>query len=135
MGQYHKLVNLDKKEVVEPAGLGFGAKQYEHTGVEGSLSDAIYLLVMSSPNSGGGDWLPTDISGRWAGDRVVVLGDYTRDKDLPDVENAGTLFAESAHWADITAEVRQAFTKALAINYVNKVYGHTKSWQREGPLF
>jgi hypothetical protein len=88
MGQYHKLVNLDKQEVVDPHGLGFGSKQHEHTGpFDGSLSDAIYLLVMSSPNRGGGDWASTGgVSGRWCGDRVVVVGDYTEEGDI---EGAG----------------------------------------------
>ena len=41
MGQYHVLVNYDKKEVVVPHGLGLGLKQYEHTGeYNGTLADA-----------------------------------------------------------------------------------------------
>ena len=31
MGQYHKLINLDKKEFVDPHKLGLGLKQVEHS--------------------------------------------------------------------------------------------------------
>jgi hypothetical protein len=112
MGQYHKLVNLDKKEIVHPYNLGLGAKQYEQTGDNGSISDAIYLLVMTSPARGGGDWESfADLSGRWVGDRVVILGDYTQDEDIPNYKNASKLYSEietSEEWADISDSVAVA---------------------------
>jgi hypothetical protein len=131
MGQYHKLINLDKHEVVEPYGLGLGAKQYEQTGTEASLGDAIYLLVMTSPASGGGDWPQTDVSGRWAGDRVVVLGDYTSAEALPEADKADKLYSESSTWEDITPKVREAFSEIFQARYNEKEYGTFKSWERE----
>lgn len=131
MGQYHKVLNLDKHEVVDPYGLGLGAKQYEQTGVEASLSDAIYLLVMTSPNRGGGDWPLTDVSGRWAGDRVIVLGDYTAKNDLPEKDNADKLYSESLTWEDITPQVRGALSGVFQVKYSEKDYGSFKSWERE----
>lgn len=132
MGQYHKLVNLDKKEFVNPYDLGFGAKQYEQTGVEASIPDAIYLLVMSSPNRGGGDWPLTDVSGRWCGDRVVVLGDYTEDSDIPNYPNASKIYREvsddDTEWTDITAQVRTAFEQVWNVKYERKVFGHSEMW-------
>ena len=117
MGQYHKLVNLDKKEIVHPYNLGLGAKQYEQTGENGSMSDALYLLVMTSPARGGGDWESFEnLSGRWVGDRVIVLGDYTEDKDIPNYANASKLYSESAtseDWKDISDEVAQALGKVF----------------------
>jgi hypothetical protein len=114
MGQYHKLVNLDRKEQVQPYNLGLGAKQYEQTGDNGSISDALYLLVMTSPARGGGDWESFDgLSGRWAGDRVVVLGDYTEDEDLPGYENASTLYSQSYDWLDLSDEVAIALGKVF----------------------
>jgi hypothetical protein len=130
MGQYHKLVNLDKQEVVEPFHLGLFSKQYEHTGVEGSLADAIYLLVMSSPNRGGGDWPLTDLSGRWCGDRVVVVGDYTKDTDIPNYEGAEKLYEESNSWEDISGQVREAFIKIFEIEYKEEVHSTYSSWSR-----
>lgn len=109
MGQYHFLANLDKGEIVHPHGLGLGLKQYEHTGCEGSLADAMYLLVMTSPARGGGDWADSDLSGRWVGDRVVILGDYTDDTDLLTEPNAGELYKHlSENGKDITAGVAEA---------------------------
>lgn len=110
MGQYHVLANLDKKEVVVPHALGLGLKQREHVGAfGGSLSDALYVLTMTSPARGGGDFQEVSISGRWAGDRCVVLGDYTEHSDLPDVANAGDLYFHASEgmngWTDISAMV------------------------------
>jgi hypothetical protein len=111
MGQYHILVNLDKREFVSPHDLGLGLKQREHNGAfDGTLADALYFLTMTSPARGGGDYPQTEISGRWAGDRCIVLGDYTEDSDLPHYIGAGSLYeqiGENTHgeWRDISDEV------------------------------
>jgi hypothetical protein len=111
MGQYHKLVNLDKKEQVSPWAIGQGAKQYEHTGTAGSLSDALYLLVITSPARGGGDWEQLGVSGRWVGDRVVVVGDYSDDDDYPAYPYFGEVYKASEDWTDISSEVKDALAK------------------------
>ena len=116
MGQYHVLVNLDKKEVVTPHGLGLGLKQWEHIGTEGSLPDAMYVLTMTSPARGGGDLPETGISGRWAGDRVLIVGDYTEDSDLPSYPNFGKVYGESDNWNDITDFVADAFKTIFNLN-------------------
>lgn len=87
MGQYHLLVNFDKKEFVTPRGLGLPNKQLEHTAVPaGGLDTALYVLMSCSPHRGGGDYSPVDgtrVLGRWVGDTVTVLGDYTEPGDIP----------------------------------------------------
>jgi hypothetical protein len=116
MGQYHKLVNLDKQEQVSPYAIGLLGKQFEHTGSPGGLSDALYLLTMISPESGGGDFPLTEASGRWAGDRVVVVGDYTQENAVPGYEgNTSELYY--ADWLDISDKVREAFSKIFEIAY------------------
>ena len=127
MGQYHILANIDKKEKVEPYGLGLGLKQWEHLGeYNGTLADAIYLLVMTSPARGGGDLPRTEISGRWAGDRVVILGDYTEQGDIRGVEKANELYREADNnYEDITTLVADAFETVFRIrpnNYWNKAF-------------
>lgn len=90
MGQYHGLFNLDKREMVFPHELGYGAKQWEHTGFSGSLSDVLYVLCAYKDARGGGD-LPNDggaFKGRWHGDRVAVIGDYSEIGDLPEIWRA-----------------------------------------------
>jgi hypothetical protein len=69
---------------------------------------------MTSPSRGGGDWESFDgLSGRWAGDRVVVLGDYTEDQDLPGYENASKLYSQSYDWTDLSDEVAVALGKVF----------------------
>ena len=90
MGQYHGLFNLDKRGMVFPHELGYGAKQWEHTGFAGSLSDVLYALCAYKDARGGGD-LPNDggaFKGRWHGDRVAVIGDYAEIRDLPEIWRA-----------------------------------------------
>jgi len=131
VGQYHRLVNLDKQEWVDPNGLGLGAKQYEHTGVDGSLADAMYVLTMTSPNEGGGDFPHTEVSGRWVGDRVVIVGDYTRTNAIPGVDGANAIYElAQAQYLDITPQIRDAFEKIFEIAYVEKQVGTSSFWSR-----
>jgi hypothetical protein len=89
MGQYFKAVNTDKKEFVCPWCIGGGAKLWEWAA---NPQGAIFtILLRKSDEGGGGDYygyakgcseggpIACDVSpvvGRWAGDRVVLIGDY-----------------------------------------------------------
>ena len=133
MGQYHILVNLDKKEWVDPHGLGLGAKQYEQVGgFDGSLADAMYVLVMTSPAGGGGDFPHTEISGRWVGDRVLVVGDYTGKDAIPGIDGADAIYelAHTPQYRDITPQVREAFEKIFKIAYASTNVGTHQFWNR-----
>lgn len=132
MGQYHILVNLDKKEIVSPNGLGLGLKQYEHTACEGSLSDAMYLLVMSSPAQGNGDFpLVEGLSGRWCGDRVVIIGDYTTQDSAPEIPYAETIYQiANETYKNITPDIRNAFETIFDIGYKKEMIGNWESWSR-----
>ena len=96
MGQYHGLFNIDKKEMIFPHELGFGAKQWEHTGFAGSLSDVLYALCAYQTRRGGGDFADDngEFKGRWHGDRVAVIGDYAELGDLPEVWNDAFVIKE-----------------------------------------
>ena len=90
MGQYHILANWDKKEWVDPHKIGLGLKQGEQIGnFHASMGDILYLLVAISNGRGGGD-VPTEgleeTLGRWAGDRVLVVGDYSEPSDITTIE-------------------------------------------------
>ena len=133
MGQYHRLVNIDKQEVVDPHGLGLGSKQWEsQVGCEGSLADAMYVLTMTSPAGGGGDLPHTDISGRWCGDRVLIVGDYTDKDAIPGFTGADALYqlSQTPQYKDITGEVREAFSKIFEIAYVQENIGSHTFWNR-----
>ena len=94
MGQYHKIINIDKKEYVSGWDIGMFAKHYEQVGFEGSMSDVFYILLIAQGNErrGGGDIDGHDIIGSWVGDRVAVVGDYfEEEKDNPLLKNRSLL--------------------------------------------
>lgn len=53
MGQYHKIVNLDKREVLSPHTLGAGWKLLEQ--VDGFVPRAIFAALVCSNDRGGGN--------------------------------------------------------------------------------
>ena len=92
MGQYHKTYNITKKEFIHPARIGNGLKLLEQVGELKSTSTALFLLLANSNGRGGGDARPHPAIGRWAGDQIVVQGDYADEKDpafIPEEERKG----------------------------------------------
>jgi hypothetical protein len=87
MGQYHYLVNLDKKQVVHPHQIGNGLKLREQIGWNESTSTVLVMLLASSSKDGGrggGDFeAKHPLVGSWAGDRIAFIGDYAALKDIP----------------------------------------------------
>ena len=77
MGQYFMAVNLDRKEYIHPHDLDSGAKLLEIAYSICGLATALVFLLRKSNETGGGDYIGDDkIVGSWAGDRVVLVGDY-----------------------------------------------------------
>lgn len=81
MGQYHEVYNLDKKERIHPHRIDNGLKLYEQVGHIASTSTALFALLANSNGRGGGDFPKHDLIGHWAGDRILVQGDYAEHKD------------------------------------------------------
>lgn len=104
MGQYHKLFNLDKKEYVHAHRIGNGLKLMEQVGFEKCTSSALWLLLAASNGRGGGDARNHALIGRWAGDRIAVIGDYSNPDDIPGI-NAQEVYGEEGY-SDISAEVK-----------------------------
>lgn len=79
MGQYFYIVNLDKKEFLHPHHLGSGLKLWEICA--NNISRILPFLLRKSNEGGGGD-IHKDykFAGRWAGDKIVVIGDYDKSK-------------------------------------------------------
>lgn len=86
MGQYHKVYNIDKKEMLHGHDLDNGLKLLEQIGWAGSTSTAVFLLLANSNGRGGGDAPYHPLIGRWAGDRIVVQGDYAEPGDPAYIE-------------------------------------------------
>lgn len=108
---------MDKKEFLHPHKLGAGLKLWEICAnkVGGVL---VYLLRQSS-ESGGGDQSDPNAKwvGHWAGDRVVVVGDYDESKLY---QKAQGDFDEpvmneqiNAPYKDISLAVRKEYEKFL----------------------
>jgi hypothetical protein len=98
MGQYYKIVNVDKKEFIKPSWnklMEFGASSYgEMTGlsllVMNPEDKKEYLSQIKSLTTDGLINLDKYIKhgtgsksvvGRWAGDRIVIAGDYAEEGD------------------------------------------------------
>lgn len=81
MGQYYELYNLSKHERVTPYKIQNSRKLLEQIGWSRSTSTALFLLVTNSNGRGNGDAAPHPMIGRWAGDRILVQGDYAKPTD------------------------------------------------------
>jgi hypothetical protein len=82
MGQYHLIANLDKQEYINPwnAPVNSGAKQWEQAmNLPSKL--LMVLIAGATERRGGGDFCETPVLGRWAGDRIITVGDYCEDGD------------------------------------------------------
>jgi len=77
MGQYYLTVNIDKKQYLNPHAFGDGLKLLEFACSGRGTMMALGVLLADGNNRGGGD-LHSDAPaiGSWAGDRIVVAGDY-----------------------------------------------------------
>ncbi len=107
MGQYHKVYNLDKREMIHAHEIGNGLKLLEQCGPgsDPTTSDAVWLLLANSNGRGGGDARPHPMIGRWAGDRLVVQGDYAEPTD--------PAFTETEGFTNISADVKAMLRAAL----------------------
>ena len=130
MGQYWMPVNLTKREYINPHKLGSGLKLREQIWNAG-VGQALVILTAAMPERrGGGDFEPAPIIGRWAGDRIAIVGDYAERSDLPDEDKADEIytlcwasdpaFADSSEkpFTDVTDEVCAVIERELDGKFV-----------------
>ncbi|WP_224994897.1 hypothetical protein [Cesiribacter sp. SM1] len=119
MGQYFKIVNLTKKQFIDIGGLGENNK---FSGLGSGLNGVVLGRLIASPgqwrNAPGllklyGDPEEHDVYvGMWAGDRIVVPGDYDEPKNyslfpstyVPE-ENLYFHVSDNPEYEDITDKV------------------------------
>lgn len=79
IGQYFLIANLDKKEFIHPHDLNTGAKLWEIC--SNNVGGLLLFLLRQSCDRGGGD-IREDykFAGRWANNRIIVVGDYDESK-------------------------------------------------------
>lgn len=109
MGQYHKVYNVDKKEYLRAHHLYNGLKLLEQVGFEKSTSTALFLLLANSNGRGGGDASPHPLIGRWAGDRIVIQGDYAEHSDQGFIDDD-----ERESYTDISPQALQMLNAEFA---------------------
>lgn len=79
MGQYYLVCNLTKEQFIHPHKFGDGMKLMEFVMSARGVMTALGILLASGNGRGGGDIAePKEkgIVGSWAGDRIVIAGDY-----------------------------------------------------------
>lgn len=125
MGQYHYVVNLDKHEFLDPHQLGCGLKLWEQLANFPSTGTALIPLLACSNGRGGGDLNGSnEVIGRWAGDRIAIVGDYGEDSDLPEFaesDPASTIYARCG--VESTAEALDGYSDAYKSEYAPKIDG------------
>jgi len=170
MGQYFMAVNLDKKEFINPHTLGAGLKLWEILANEPGVGSALVVLCAAHREvRGGGDFdldenwhgpertaehnvtpgpMPEEYQavahrtiGRWAGDRIALVGDYAERSDLPDEFEAEKIYGytngDEPEWTDVSDDVAKVIEHELNghyegdgwRNWVNKPAGQGKEAQ------
>ena len=77
MGQYYKIVNIKKKQYISPYIFGDGSKLMEFSMSANGVLSGLAILLADGNGRGGGDLhSENDIVGSWAGDNIVIAGDY-----------------------------------------------------------
>lgn len=112
MGQYWKPVNLDKKEFIDPHKLGAGLKLWEQVANHPGTGAALILLCADprSLEEGSGD-VKGSVVGRWARDRIVLVGDYGDSETYEECDEGGK-------YKDISEEVCKEIEKHLSGHFV-----------------
>lgn len=111
MGQYHKIYNKTKKELINPTNINNNLKLFSQFSWVGGTSNLLMLLLSNSNGRGSGDFTgdgALSVSGRWAGDEIVVQGDYAEPDD------AGFITKEDiAKYTDISESLIAAQTEII----------------------
>lgn len=125
MGQYYHLLNLDKREYIDPHKVGSGAKLWEICASD--LPRMLPYLLHQSSSHGGGDPRnqPTEYLSRWAGDRLVLVGDY---------DDSGLYERAEDRFSEISEDVRPELNAFLPSQYHLKESIHGQH-ELDEPLF
>lgn len=146
MGQYHATYNKTKREFISGHGLSCGAKLLEQAFTP-HYAAGLMVLLCNSNGRGGGDLTPAgdyvektkgkygmifkekrgfakfnsalrEVQGRWAGDEIVIQGDYAEEGDpgfIPEKERD-----EYKNISDLVAKalaVCEEFGQAISNDY------------------
>lgn len=118
MGQYHRVINLDKKQWLRPHSFDEGTKLMEFGCSSQGTMTALAILLAASNGKGGGDFRGDDpLIGSWAGDRIAIVGDYAEGdaefewayrgtaQDPADLEKLAATGGDVVLWEDISYRI------------------------------
>lgn len=114
MGQYYKIVNVTKKQYINPVTFGSGYKLMEFASDGCSAMTGLAVLLANSNGRGGGDLCSdNEVVGSWAGDRIVIAGDYAEFGDPGEPDTEENLYLQcsprsDSDFEDISAQVISA---------------------------
>lgn len=128
MGQYHKIVNIDKKQYVNPCTLGDGYKLLEFGFLGMGTMTGLAVLLACSNGRGWGDLdSEKEIIGSWAGDRIAIVGDYW-EREEAEASGIPTWDMLKTEYQDMSREVARAlcddpWIKAGLLEHVAPFFG------------
>lgn len=109
MGQYYKIVNIKKKQYITPHTFGDGSKLMEFSMSANGVLAGLAILLADGNGRGGGDLhSENDIVGSWAGDNIVVAGDYADDGKFVKEVDRNLYNVASSEGEDISLKVLDA---------------------------
>lgn len=120
MGQYFLIVDIDKREYLDPHKFGDGVKLMEFGCSASGTMTALALLLRQSDAVAGGDFQQVDdypIVGSWAGNRITIVGDY---------DSSGLYEEADTEYKDVSLAVMRAMgaNKYLLKEMIGKItYG------------
>ena len=127
MGQYYLVVNVSKGQYMKPHNLGDGAKLMEFAMAGEGIMAALAVLLVSGNGRGGGDLrCSSNLIGSWAGDRIVIAGDYDDyglfvaefaaavglEVSVEDLDRTSLYSFATDHGRDVSDEIRQVLSDA-----------------------
>ena len=109
MGQYYKIVNIKKKQYITPHTFGDGTKLMEFSMSASGVLAGLAILLADGNGRGGGDLhSENDIVGSWAGDNIVVAGDYADEGKFVKEADRNLYCLATNEGEDISVKVLEA---------------------------
>lgn len=111
MGQYYLTVNIDKEQYLYPHKFGEGLKLMEFGNDGGGILTALAVLLSDGNGRGGGDLNTTELTdpdklvGSWAGDRIVVAGDYADNGNFTGTDDTNLYQKAEDTYEDISSRI------------------------------
>lgn len=106
MGQYYLPTNPDKKQFIHPHKFGDGLKATEFGSSGNGTMMGLAILLADGNGRGGGDLNSDDpVVGSWAGDRIVIAGDYAEKGKFTEDPQTNLHNLAEKEYKDISAEV------------------------------